>query len=693
MVERISYPQQHSLKRIKPVLRKRHEHSFSDSGGRNGMQPPSWRKDGVKKRQKLLQEDEENGGNSFVIDRRSNLKNYYAIADRVLDQFQTTCASSNKLEETYLMGNRLIKFLSNVLPTHRHYNNKDQSLKELRIKSQNDLAHVRNQIEDIALLLDKEIYQQIMDMEGLEGDISLSSSRQRNRKRVTFALQPSSLPAHPHEQNKVLPSPSVPECFEAFNNSRNLHQVSYESTRNINDNVNHSTTKASNRHTIPAMLSEDTYRDEWEYFSDCTDNWNSGWPKSIRIDEIPDKHNITEDLFRDKQIKTQCSPDTKMNIFSDYSPQPEHVEDNLEKLLVKKESDENCERIKLLNADDSDSDTVDSWAQDSYKDESSKKVSIMSTVSQSLSNEGGHVESLENNEARLCSSNIKSPLASTNTDSVNNLICDLDSCKLTEIEDRYSECSLEEESDDELEHQEYVKKMTELEFTDDVSPCDCSGGDKTASTAETEALTTEGDSDSESIFTREGDGRLGISVREKYSPIPKNHFFDTDHDEPQNFTGDDLCTQSLSINQIQRKLDYLEFQLNEDSIEKAGSDFQRAANNSHVSTDSINKRSCLSKKLCKEEAISDPKSSYGSHAMNEPQTSSVVLDHSFMVFGEEISMLEKNQSEEVSGSHCDKNGVEVNTTQSWCTKAARIKKLKKTMAWKRRYGESSLTMK
>jgi len=44
---------------------------------------PSWRKDGMKRRQELLQEDKENGGNNFVIDCRSNLKNYYEIADRV----------------------------------------------------------------------------------------------------------------------------------------------------------------------------------------------------------------------------------------------------------------------------------------------------------------------------------------------------------------------------------------------------------------------------------------------------------------------------------------------------------------------------------------------------------------------------------------------------------------------------------
>lgn len=110
------YPQQHSLRiarppphtptrkksttkttatnsnpTIKPVLRKRNNHAFyadsinhrAKNGAGGGIYVPSWRKDGIKKREQLLQEDEENGGNDFVIDRRSNLKNYYAIAERV----------------------------------------------------------------------------------------------------------------------------------------------------------------------------------------------------------------------------------------------------------------------------------------------------------------------------------------------------------------------------------------------------------------------------------------------------------------------------------------------------------------------------------------------------------------------------------------------------------------------------------
>ena len=85
---------------------------------------------------------------------------------------------------------KLFKFLSDVLPKHHHYDSKDPSLSELRIKSQNDLAQVRNQVDDVALLIDKAQYRIIMEMEGMEGDFCPSPpSRCRNRKRVTFDLQ------------------------------------------------------------------------------------------------------------------------------------------------------------------------------------------------------------------------------------------------------------------------------------------------------------------------------------------------------------------------------------------------------------------------------------------------------------------------------------------------------------------------
>lgn len=104
--------------------------------------------------------------------------------------------AGDKLEEAFIMGNRLIKFLSEVLPTHDHYyvdSKHRPDLAKLRIQTQNNLLKVRKQMEDVAYAFDKEIYKIEMEKQGLEFDSSpgriVRDRRTKRKKIVKFAVE------------------------------------------------------------------------------------------------------------------------------------------------------------------------------------------------------------------------------------------------------------------------------------------------------------------------------------------------------------------------------------------------------------------------------------------------------------------------------------------------------------------------
>ena len=76
---------------------------------------------------------------------------------KVLDQFlQTSIDESADLTESYLIGNRLVKFLSTVLPTHPQYFSDDQRLVEMRSRSQGQLVQLLQYLEQLARIIDEE---------------------------------------------------------------------------------------------------------------------------------------------------------------------------------------------------------------------------------------------------------------------------------------------------------------------------------------------------------------------------------------------------------------------------------------------------------------------------------------------------------------------------------------------------------
>lgn len=543
---------------------------------------------------------------------------------------------------------------------------KDELLTELRIKSQNNLSQVRNQIEDIAFSIDKEICQQVMDREGLEGDICPSPSRRRrSKKRVTFA-----------------PMDTDVSKFDPQSRNCNLD---------------------AKRQPI---LADDSCDNKWEDFSDCNSSFDLEWPGSIENEtfQVHEPHSTGVHFTDDKLINadidaswksvSQGTPCGSANAFDELfgedvvlpscSLKKDHSEDDLAESLVRKTS---LESITDLNGSNESESDVDSWAQGIDEEGSSENISVASIISPNLSfEEDFMVKSFGPDELPSNNAMAIEDSDATCTNSEQEQHFSLSGCDVLEGNDKLAEYSFDDESDDELEHQEYIKKMTELEFTDKVSPCDSTGAiaktlaqfDFTDDTAETEALTTEGDSDTESSLTREADGRLGISEREEYS-LGSNSCINPESSDPQKSRSVSPHALSQSIN----------------------SSLPKSSTESNFCTEGEIKYSRSSIIQCTKKIISDPKDLQTSSTTEKLESTDSEFCHipSKITLGEEIATPKKYHSQEESerksnvplssGNNCSKRSSEpVNTPQLWHMKASRIKSLKNTTAWKRRYRSS-----
>eukprot|EP00544_Gedaniella_sp_CCMP2646_P013634 CAMPEP_0202491878 /NCGR_PEP_ID=MMETSP1361-20130828/8797_1 /ASSEMBLY_ACC=CAM_ASM_000849 /TAXON_ID=210615 /ORGANISM="Staurosira complex sp., Strain CCMP2646" /LENGTH=501 /DNA_ID=CAMNT_0049121997 /DNA_START=123 /DNA_END=1628 /DNA_ORIENTATION=- len=120
----------------------------------------AWRERGKLYRASLIMKDEEAGGDAFTLSNECEIEKYYDVGERVLEQFlNTTVENKEKLTEAYLVGNRLVKFVSRVLPTHRDYFSSDPKLEVMRTQSQAQLVQLLQYLEELALIIDEEEYQ------------------------------------------------------------------------------------------------------------------------------------------------------------------------------------------------------------------------------------------------------------------------------------------------------------------------------------------------------------------------------------------------------------------------------------------------------------------------------------------------------------------------------------------------------
>ncbi|KAL3912970.1 MAG: hypothetical protein SGILL_006677, partial [Bacillariaceae sp.] len=119
----------------------------------------SWRKHGKKFRANLVLADDAQGDNVFTLSESCTIERYYRVADRVLQQFLSSDISKRDgMVESYLIGNRLFKFLSVVLPTHNDYFAPDERLSSLRMKSQNQLIELLEYMEELEVMIDEMEY-------------------------------------------------------------------------------------------------------------------------------------------------------------------------------------------------------------------------------------------------------------------------------------------------------------------------------------------------------------------------------------------------------------------------------------------------------------------------------------------------------------------------------------------------------
>jgi len=134
-----------------------------------------WRKHGKDFRARLLIE-EDSAGNSFAVSSRSNIKRYYDIAEKVYDQFLNSPLDyKSELAEAYLIGNRLVHFLSRVLPTHKDYrSNHNGFMAGLRDKSQTQLLQLIQYLGRLEILIDEEEFNSFILLD-LSDEVNKSS--------------------------------------------------------------------------------------------------------------------------------------------------------------------------------------------------------------------------------------------------------------------------------------------------------------------------------------------------------------------------------------------------------------------------------------------------------------------------------------------------------------------------------------
>jgi hypothetical protein len=95
---------------------------------------------------------------------------------QVLDQFlHHPIDSSDELMEAYTVGHRLVKFLSNILPTHDDYFSEETEESDARNRSLEQLVAVLKYLDQIALLIDKQAHEDyirsvLMDQDELDED-------------------------------------------------------------------------------------------------------------------------------------------------------------------------------------------------------------------------------------------------------------------------------------------------------------------------------------------------------------------------------------------------------------------------------------------------------------------------------------------------------------------------------------------
>mmetsp|Transcript_2009 Transcript_2009/g.4449 ORF Transcript_2009/g.4449 Transcript_2009/m.4449 type:complete len:728 (+) Transcript_2009:237-2420(+) len=140
-----------------------------------GPDESRWRSHGKARRRKLLEEDQRNGGRDFSMTFDCSVQRYFSVAHWALEQFhqlyQNSSSSSTdnekELEELYLMGHRIVSFLTECLPQHPGLGRAPL----VRHRSKQELNLLEKCLEDVALRIDEQVCNHFGD----DGDLFLDS--------------------------------------------------------------------------------------------------------------------------------------------------------------------------------------------------------------------------------------------------------------------------------------------------------------------------------------------------------------------------------------------------------------------------------------------------------------------------------------------------------------------------------------
>merc|ERR1719162_1218541 len=90
----------------------------------SGPDETRWRSHGLARRRKILDVDRRNGGRNFSLSFDCSVQRYFSVAQGALEQFHelyqkgSSVDDEHELEELYVMGFRIISFLTECLPKH-----------------------------------------------------------------------------------------------------------------------------------------------------------------------------------------------------------------------------------------------------------------------------------------------------------------------------------------------------------------------------------------------------------------------------------------------------------------------------------------------------------------------------------------------------------------------------------------------
>jgi len=139
----------------------------------SGPDEARWRAHGLARRRTILEDDKRNGGRNFSLSFDCSVQRYFSVAHWALEQFhqlyQSNFSTGNQqqLEEIYVMGFRIIAFLTECLPQHPELSRAPF----VQDRSETELVLLRKCLNEVALRIDEVVCNEFVD----DGDLLIDS--------------------------------------------------------------------------------------------------------------------------------------------------------------------------------------------------------------------------------------------------------------------------------------------------------------------------------------------------------------------------------------------------------------------------------------------------------------------------------------------------------------------------------------